>query len=221
VFPQDCRYLNDLTNINIALTRSPIVDPGPRNTTSDSDVSTQSSAFRGIDLKQLSGIFESLKDTLRAIRNPSAPAPPPPLPAPSSSYRKVEMDACRLLLSNIELSKQRGDEWLSNDEIIRVVDVLERDERAARMYLTYVETSRDSVVRTWVMSRALHPESSVSHPTCILSHCNCQCDAMRFSLHDNNQLLVLFITCYTSREDMLVLLPHVTGDLISPLVGSG
>jgi hypothetical protein len=37
VFPHDCRDLNDLTNINIAVASIPIFDPGPRNTTSDSE----------------------------------------------------------------------------------------------------------------------------------------------------------------------------------------
>jgi hypothetical protein len=35
VFPQDCRDLNDLTNINIAAARNPTIHPDPRNRTSD------------------------------------------------------------------------------------------------------------------------------------------------------------------------------------------
>jgi Family of unknown function (DUF6535) len=37
VFPHDCRELNDLTNINIAVASIPTFDPGPRTTTSDSE----------------------------------------------------------------------------------------------------------------------------------------------------------------------------------------
>jgi hypothetical protein len=37
VFPHDCRGPNDLTNINIAVASNPTFDPGPRNTTSDSE----------------------------------------------------------------------------------------------------------------------------------------------------------------------------------------
>jgi hypothetical protein len=35
VFPHDCRDLNDLTNISIAVASNPTVDSGPRDTTSD------------------------------------------------------------------------------------------------------------------------------------------------------------------------------------------
>jgi hypothetical protein len=37
LFPHDCTDLNDLTNINIAAASIPTFDPGPRNTTSDSE----------------------------------------------------------------------------------------------------------------------------------------------------------------------------------------
>jgi hypothetical protein len=37
VFPYDCGDLDDLTNINIAVATIPTSDPGPRNTTSNSE----------------------------------------------------------------------------------------------------------------------------------------------------------------------------------------
>ena len=37
MFPHDCRDLNDLTNIYIAVASIPTFDPGPRNTTFDSE----------------------------------------------------------------------------------------------------------------------------------------------------------------------------------------
>jgi hypothetical protein len=42
VFPNDCRDLNDLTNINIAVASNPTFDSGPCNTTSDSESYQQS-----------------------------------------------------------------------------------------------------------------------------------------------------------------------------------
>ena len=72
-------------------------------------------------------------------------SPPPPAPA-----RSRGVEAAGLFLTSIRHSKEHGDEWLSVDEIVYVVCVFQRDEKAAESYITVAGMSDESLTRGWV-----------------------------------------------------------------------
>jgi hypothetical protein len=76
----------------------------------------------------------------------------PPAPAPPISR---QAEAAGLFLKSIQHSKECGDEWLSVDEVLNVLDVFERDETAAGLYLMFTKSSNESFMRRWVCNRVL------------------------------------------------------------------
>jgi hypothetical protein len=94
-----------------------------------------------IDARQSAGHLVSL------VRRSLSPPPPPPS-APASTSR--HMEALGLFLKSIQHSEEHGDEWLSVDEVVNMIDVFQDDEMAAESYITVAGMSDESVTRGWV-----------------------------------------------------------------------
>jgi hypothetical protein len=102
-------------------------------------VTMHSSSF--IDARQSAGHPVSL------VRRSLSPPPPPPS-APASTSR--HMEAVGLFLKSVQHSEEHGDEWLSVDEVVNVLDVFQDDEMAAESYITVAGMSDESLTRGWV-----------------------------------------------------------------------
>jgi hypothetical protein len=76
-------------------------------------------------------------------------------PAPLTS-RQVE--AVRQFLKNIQCSKEHGDEWLSEDEVLKVVHAFENDEIVASTHIILARQlsggPNDPLTHAWVRSFA-------------------------------------------------------------------
>jgi len=58
--------------------------------------------------------------------------------------------ATELFLKNFRLSVERGNEWLSFDDVIRMTEVFRVDENIARRYSLFHKKSGELMTRKWV-----------------------------------------------------------------------
>jgi len=128
-----------------------------------SDITSQSSAPNNMGLPpdvdpvklmyQLIYIIKSLTEILQRLQRTHVyvlpPPPPPPAPAPSA-YPKVE--AILRFLDYADKSKKRNDEWLSEDDIVKMYVMFQEDENAAKLYTAITDGSNgdDELIRVWV-----------------------------------------------------------------------
>jgi len=68
-------------------------------------------------------------------------------------HRSYRVEAIRLLLKSTQDSESRGNAWLSVDEVIKVIDVFEHDERVAKSFLIVASKSNESFTRRWVLDK--------------------------------------------------------------------
>ena len=102
---------------------------------------------------QLIYIIKSVTEILQRLQRTHVyvlpPPPPPPAPAPSA-YPKVE--AILRFLDYADKSKKRNDEWLSEDDIVKMYVMFQEDENAAKLYTAITDGSNgdDELIRVWV-----------------------------------------------------------------------
>jgi hypothetical protein len=128
----------------------------PKHNTSSLDISA-SQSFASKGKKQVMGVetlqdlqdsFESFSRTIRILTTqPSAPPLPPSHSSTSISHVAV---AAEQFLKNIERSKERDDVWLSDDEILQMLELLENDELMCEIYIQIAEFGNEGMMRGWV-----------------------------------------------------------------------
>lgn len=91
------------------------------------------------------------KINLRLDQAPvAAPAPmvaPAPVAAPAPL---LQVEAVQSLLKIDKESKERGNQWMSADELIEVTNVFLHDATLAGVYLAFVSLSDEETTRKWV-----------------------------------------------------------------------
>jgi len=102
-------------------------------------------------LQLLRDTIENVGDAIRVLAQPPfVPLPPPPPPhAPTPSASRGAIAAGRFL-KHIEGSKERGDVWLSNDEVLQMLRLFQEDEKTASLYIVISERANEALMRMWV-----------------------------------------------------------------------
>ena len=83
-----------------------------------------------------------------------APAPasaPAPAPTPVAPAQSLEIIAINILIKDIDESKQSGNPWLLDVELMKVAEVFRDDEKSAQIYITFANVSKSPVCsHEWV-----------------------------------------------------------------------
>jgi len=130
-------------------------DPAITNRLPFLDSSNQFSASKlakaNETLQLLRDTIENVGDAIRVLAQPPfVPLPPPPPPhAPTPSASRGAIAAGRFL-KHIEGSKERGDVWLSNDEVLQMLRLFQEDEKTASLYIVISERANEALMRMWV-----------------------------------------------------------------------
>jgi hypothetical protein len=69
------------------------------------------------------------------------------------------MVALTRFLESFDRSTERGDEWLSVNEVVVMMDIFQKDATAAEVYIAFADTPNEDEMRSWVRSR-LESEST-------------------------------------------------------------
>jgi hypothetical protein len=125
----------------------------------DPSISTQSSASSkrkrmpsSVDIRRsklddkIEDTIGEIKSSLRDLKAPP-PAPPPPPPPPGS---ETGVAATNKLLDTVELIAQRGDQWILDSDVMRIVNIFRRDELAVKYFLTVAARHKESLIHVWV-----------------------------------------------------------------------
>ncbi|KAI0270320.1 hypothetical protein BGY98DRAFT_1100725 [Russula aff. rugulosa BPL654] len=126
------------------------------------DTSTQSSYStkrrmlspeNALALERLTASVISFNTACRefTLRYAYAPAPPP-LPAPTSSIAR-KADAIERFLESIRESEERGDKWLSTEDVHEMIGIFMEDATAPDAYITVADASNEDGMRSWVRSQ--------------------------------------------------------------------
>jgi hypothetical protein len=104
-------------------------------------------------LERLTASVISFNNACRefTLRYAYAPAPPP-LPAPTPSIAR-KADAIERFLENIRESEERGDKWLSTEDVHKMIGIFMEDATAPDAYITVADASNEDGMRSWVRSQ--------------------------------------------------------------------
>ncbi len=100
-----------------------------------------------IDLQDLIGGVHIFADVIRFFGRPPPSPPPPPAPTPSALHGAT---AAARFLEHIKKSKECGDVWLLDDEVLRMLRLFEQDEKAGKFYIIIAEGPSEEITRKWV-----------------------------------------------------------------------
>jgi hypothetical protein len=121
------------------------------------DISSQSSSSneRVLSPEVLKKLTADLEDFINASRDfqHSKAYAPLPASAPSNSRQVV---ALRRFLESFNRSKERGDEWLSVEDVFDMIDIFLEDATAAEVYIAFGDMSdifSEDEMRSWVRLR--------------------------------------------------------------------
>ena len=99
-------------------------------------------------LSKLSDRLDYFMDPAMQTTAATAPAPAPTLVAPAQSLEVITLN---ILIKDIDESKQSGDPWLSDEELMKAAKVFRDDEKSARIYIAFANASKSPVrSREWV-----------------------------------------------------------------------
>ena len=93
-------------------------------------------------LSKLSDQLDYFMDPAMQTTSATAPAP---APTPIALAQSLEIIAINILVKDIDKSKQSGDPWLSDVELMRVAEVFRDDKKSARIYITFANASKSLV----------------------------------------------------------------------------
>ncbi|KAH9968600.1 hypothetical protein BC827DRAFT_266553 [Russula dissimulans] len=115
------------------------------------DISPSEASVLAAGVEDLTGAFRDLNDILRIMvtnaTHTSAP-PPPPSYAPTSISHGAT--AAGQFLDHIRASKERRDEWLSDDQIIQMLSIFSAVEGTGELYMQIAEHGNETLLRGWV-----------------------------------------------------------------------
>ena len=77
-----------------------------------------------------------------AVQSTSAPAP---APTPGALPKSPHIKAIDLLVKDIKVSKQGGDSWLSEVDLMKVVRVFHDDSKLAKIYIAFTNLAGSTV----------------------------------------------------------------------------
>jgi len=100
----------------------------------------------------LSGDFGAHGDVIRD--RDMQPPPPPPLIAPAS---RGALAARRLLKD----SREYGNEWLSEDDIYKMIKLFQDDDVEADFYLLFADHGSESLIQKWVRRQLAQSNASL------------------------------------------------------------
>jgi hypothetical protein len=105
----------------------------------------------------MAGAFGKLTNMLGKFSPPSPPPASAPMPPTLPGTTAVGE-----FLERLKESEQRGDVWLLDDEVTRMLELFEKSESTSTYYLAVAKKSSEGVLRQWVRRRLdahAHPET--------------------------------------------------------------
>jgi hypothetical protein len=110
-------------------------------------------------IKEFSGILDGFGGVVNKYiahaphltQPPPLPLPPPPPSSPPHSTHPEHLDeAIKHILESDKISRDSGNMWLSDEDIVRVIAMFEDNPDLAKTYLTVAHSAHPNIILKWI-----------------------------------------------------------------------